>query len=657
MAELLKPDMPAVLARTNLARNLSGLMLPAFEAGSNAIHAINDRFGSKDALAEGKIVFRFRKTESDVLIVEIEDNGVGLDKRNYREFRTPFTGHKLRKNGKGFGRFIGFKVFEAIEYHSMSADGARQFHFDIYSNEELIEINRDADIPASGGSLVRYKKPREEYQALAKAVTEKQALNYLTSNFLTYLVSGQMPQAEVDFEGNVTDLRTHFANTFSHEESHDFEIVLDGEKRSFRLDVSRSPRNAPFKRHALLFFADNRLLGRGRNITDKLGRSFFVDSVGNEYVIIASVSGSYLDGNASTDRTRLLADEDQIKEIVDEASSLILETEDEQNLRIKIEQRKDVAELFSSQPLLRFGLSGLTIEEYVDKKPNNWNKERFVSDLAIQRFREERRWREYVAETVADPKLYEERKAKLFSKVSDTYRDALAEYVVHRKAVIEIADQLREFDSDGKIKPEEELHNLIFPRLKDSTSTDYYRHNLWLLDERLAFVSYASSDRTFHGGKRKRGDKVIDLKFFDEVFVAGTKGSETVMIIEFKKPGRDDYSIGRKGCDPIKQINDTVAKIRAEKRFVTEKGKTIDIPETTPITAYIIADLEPSLRKLADQYDFQDSWNKQAIYKYHEKFDIYVEVFGYEKLLKDAKQRNSPFFDVMLNEVGKTGSA
>jgi len=147
-----------------------------------------------------------------------------------------------------------------------------------------------------------------------------------------------------------------------------------------------------------------------------------------------------------------------------------------------------------------------------------------VSDLAIQRLREERRWNTYVQQTIANKELFAERKKHLLQRVSDAYRDALAEYIVHRKAVIEIADQLRGSNDSGAMNLEESFHQLMFPRLQDSVSMKYYQHNLWMLDERLAFFSYISSDRTLHGGRRQAGDKVADISFYDECYVASGEG-------------------------------------------------------------------------------------------------------------------------------------
>jgi len=200
--------------------------------------------------------------------------------------------------------------------------------------------------------------------------------------------------------------------------------------------------------------------------------------------------------------------------------------------------------------------------------------------------------------------------------------------------------------------PEDAIHDLIFPRYSDSTDTKYYRHNLWLLDERLSFVSYASSDRTLHGGRRQAGDKVIDIGFYDEVYVAGGEGTSAVMAVEFKRPGRDDYKVDTASRDPIKQIRETIQQIRERGSFITKQGATIEVPSSTQITAYIVADLEPTLREVAKYHDFQQSWDEKSLFHYHKGYKIYTEIFGYNKLLEDAKKRNAPFFDVLLKYIG-----
>jgi hypothetical protein len=621
--------------------------------------ALIDKFGDNKIASDGKLVFSFSiGTTPSEFSVTISDNGNGLDDTNYSAFLTPFTGHKLRRGGKGFGRFVVFKVFEEAIYFSKSKteDGkrieAKTFKFDIYSKEEITDVSGGVAPEFLTGCAVTYRQVKAPYHYQWEHISEQRLLDRLSSNFLTYLVEGRMPETSVIIGAKEFDLKSHFATVFKFEKSHIFTLQLRENSFEFRCDVSRVERGKPFARHALLFFADNRLLGPGRAIENKLGKTAFERSDGTEYVVIASISGEFLDKNANQPRTGLDASEDEIAEIVDRACEAILETESEQHELIKVNQRDEVVQLLTRHPLLRYGLSGTTVSEYVKSKPNNWRQENFVSDLAIQRLREERRWTTYVQKTIADKELFAERKKQLLRRVSDVYRDALAEYIVHRKAVIEIADQLRGADDSGAMSREDAFHQLMFPRQEDSVSTSYFQHNLWLLDERLSFISYISSDRTLHSGRRQQGDKVTDVAFYDECYVAGGKGNTSVVIVEFKRPGRDDYAFGKEGADPIKQIHDTVEYIRDRKSFVTTSKKTIEIPSSTPMTAIIVADLEPSLRALARRYDFNDTWDKLGLFKYHDDFDVYIEIIGFNKLISDAEKRNAAFFDILLNDLG-----
>lgn len=658
MAHLSKPDMPAVLERTYLANTFDAFLLPVYEAGSNSIHALLDRFGPDRISTDGKLKFEFSiGSNHREFLVTVSDNASGLDEKNYVAFYTPFTGHKLRKGGKGFGRFVAFKVFENVGYKSKSfgEDGktlGRNFKFDIYSDEEIIDLGGSDDIEFQTGCSVTYSVVKDYYKGQWGKLSEKSILDHLSSNFLTYLVDGRMPDTSVVVDGKERDLRKHFSSVFKLEKSYTFRMKIRDGEFDFKCDVSRVEKGKPFFKHALMFFADNRLVGAGRSIENKLGRSAFQRTDGSEYVVIASLSGSFLDAHANQSRTSLEATEEEVLEIVDTACKLILYAESDQHEKIKLDQRNEVVKLLSRHPLLRFGLSGTTISDYVRTKPNNWRQENFVSDLAIQRLREERRWTTYVNQTISDKKLFEERKEHMLRRVSDTYRNALAEYIVHRKAVIEVADRLSGEDDDGVMNKEDAFHQLMFPRMEDSVSANYFQHNLWLLDERLAFVSYISSDRTLHGGRRQTGDKVTDIAFYDECYVAGGQGNNAVVIVEFKRPGRDNYAFGKEGSDPIQQIHDTVEHIRRRKSFVTTSKKTIDVPDSTPITAIIVADLEPSLRSLASRYDFDETWDKKGLFKYHEKFDVFTEIFGFHKLISDAEKRNAAFFEILLSDIG-----
>src|SRR3546814_14206415 len=100
-------------------------------------------------------------------------------------------------------------------------------------------------------------------------------------------------------------------------------------------------------------------------------------------------------------------------------------------------------------------------------------------------------------------------------------------------------------------------------RRKDSDDLDYDDHNLWILDERLNFTSYVSSDKPI--GKSK-GDRT-DITVYNRrvAFRGENEASNPITIFEFKKPQRDNFADPSSKEDPIQQIVRYVNQIREGK--------------------------------------------------------------------------------------------
>ena len=70
----------------------------------------------------------------------------------------------------------------------------------------------------------------------------------------------------------------------------------------------------------------------------------------------------------------------------------------------------------------------------------------------------------------------------------------MSDYVAHRKIIIDLLSTgIRKINNE-KFSKEEFIHNLIFPMKCSSDDIDYESHNLWPIDERLAYSSYVASD-------------------------------------------------------------------------------------------------------------------------------------------------------------------
>jgi hypothetical protein len=123
-------NLPGRVRNVSLAPS-NGLM-PLFEAVSNSIHAIEE---CGRAPEDGRIKIEIKRSaphlpldqddkavQGDIDAFTITDNGVGFDEPNFRSFRTLDSEHKVNKGGRGVGRLLWLKAFEAVSIESVFKD-------------------------------------------------------------------------------------------------------------------------------------------------------------------------------------------------------------------------------------------------------------------------------------------------------------------------------------------------------------------------------------------------------------------------------------------------------------------------------------------------------------------------------------------------------
>lgn len=283
-------------------------------------------------------------------------------------------------------------------------------------------------------------------------------------------------------------------------------------------------------------------------------------------------------------------------------------------------------------------------------KPNNWTSEEFVSDLAVERFRASTDLTKAITKAASDPANYKEKIQELVDKLDANKKDALAEYVLHRKSVIELVEAARRYGGNGKRSPEDVIHELVFSKFTDNVDLEYFEHNLWLIDDALAFLPYVTSDRTMHGGGRKKGDKVTDIAFFDDSMVLGDEDGTTITIVEFKKPSCDDYAFGSSKSDPVLQVVETLEQAVDQGGLTKTDGSHFAFTGVVRRFAFVVADQTKTLVKVLRRHDFKNDWNPRIYFKYRDNEQIFIQAFGYDTLIENAKKRNQAFFSVLLGE-------
>lgn len=71
----------------------------------------------------------------------------------------------------------------------------------------------------------------------------------------------------------------------------------------------------------------------------------------------------------------------------------------------------------------------------------------------------------------------------------------------------------------------------------------------------------------------------------------------------------------------------------------------IRVPDATPFYAFILCTLTPQMEKLALGNDFTSTPDGQGYFHWHKHHKVYTEIISYDKMIRDARNRNQVLFD------------
>ena len=301
-------------------------------------------------------------------------------------------------------------------------------------------------------------------------------------------------------------------------------------------------------------------------------------------------------------------------------------------------------------------------KESVEKLPVGLSK----SELDLKLYEIESRWRLKVKAEgidIIDKKKdittleeYKELYDKFLTEFNDIGKSDLARYIVHRRSVIDLLDKLIELNQEEKFTNEDIVHSLFFPIRETGNTVTSEKQNLWLLDERLTFNSLLASDKLFKQVKELNSDSAdrMDLVIKKEdVFENATLFSEdkipfeSFTIVEFKKPARNDYQYGIVDKDPIRQVRKYIREIIDGN--IKKRGRKIEANTQTPFYCYVVADVTDSLKYIIQEEGFTPTPDGMGYFRFYDsnnyQYTAYIEVLPFDKVIKDAKQRNKILFD------------
>lgn len=644
---------------------------PIVEVLVNAIDAIDaiDKKGEK----HGEItiaVERSSQNEMDGSLPSVEgfkikDNGIGFNEANKVSFDTLYTDQKISVGGKGFGRFPCLKYFENLKVESIFEDNGK-FQRRIFSMGKVNDIIVDEKIEAVDTKntesiihLDKYKNgefPDKKLTTISRKLVEKLLPYFITEDY-------SCPQIKIVEKDNSNPiiLNDYVNNELS---SAIQEIKIDEDE----FPLGSNPSQYNFSVRAFKFYSPKSqkskisLVAHKREVTETPIHNYIPEFIeefydknekgdssnGKNYIIKAYVFGEYLNDNVAVERSGfnfhkenellLGVSQNEIEtKAADKAKQAVGDDVTERQEK-KVERVNSYIEKeapWHRGILEKIDLSSMPYKPSTEQIEEMLQKEKYTQEKTIKR---------EVSSLLGDSNIENLKKnaTEIVSKISGTSKSDLTHYIALRRSVLDILEKSLEVNLDGNYSSEGVVHDIIFPRHGDSENTPFEAHNLWIIDERLNFTSYVSSDNPLKGGNSERPDL---LAYDNRVLFRGdNEASNPVTIFEFKKPQRDDFVNPSSKEDPVQQIVRYVNSIK-EGGFKTPRGKKILVEDNTPFYGYVVCDLTKKVETwLATEKDFKPMPDALGWFKWHENINLYIEVISWDKILKDAGMRNAIFF-------------
>jgi hypothetical protein len=493
---------------------------------------------------------------------------------------------------------------------------------------------------------------------------------------LIYYLSDSLPTIRIfDTEDNTGEVVNDLFQRVSKERERDF--IVTGQ--NFKAYITKTIREGNRKNHYVYYCANSRVVGMPKNISKFNSLfSYPLNQNGQLYFLDVYVVSEYLNKNVFKVRNGFSIPNDKenklfeyselisFEEIEDELVK-ILEEEYEPHVReTKARSEEEITKYISEKaPRYRNIARNPELLKTIPPNLSDDKKEEFLYRISFnERKSIDRKLQDFIENKQVSEETIQSIKKEIQEKTAYDI-DSLADYMIRRKAIIELFEKFLEADSEGKYKLESDIHNLIFPMGFTNDEVNYENHNLWLLDERFLTYKFVASDKSITSISQKKSSKEPDLimlmdnpPMFDNPIGFADKSSgelNSMVIFEFKRPGETAHQ-KHKGdfrwefSELIEPYFDDFLYSSDKRNY---KGKQVIIRKETPKFGFIIVDvLPPPL----ETYNLDCGWQKTPFGTYYKMIsgkNMHIEVMTFSKLIDYAKGRHMPFFDKLFGNSNK----
>ncbi len=658
-------------------------LMPLFEAVQNSIHAIEE---AKLDPSKGKIVVDIIRdnqikilpdhlehrpgpeSQADIQGFKITDNGIGFNDRNMLSFETLDSDLKASIGGRGVGRLLWLKAFQSAEVDSVfvDTDGAKKKRSFVFTAENGVKNTASPKRPSHdwASTTVYLTGFNEKYREASRKTLAAIAC-HLFEHCLWYFVrDGGVPTILVRDDEDVLNLDEVY-DEHMHSSANKENIEIKGIE--FELTHIKL-KSTSFQNHLIGWCASNRLV-KEESITSKVkGLYGRLGNGDDQFIYACYVSSKYLDEKVRPERTDfsleknhnngLFSDSEISKAELLDAVLGYAEAYLAPYLESKLEAGLERVHQFiaKKKPSYRPILGRIPKDDlYI--KPDATDKEVDIflhthrSKIESQLLSDGHNIMNPL--DTEDLEDYEVRVKQYLKLADDIKKSDLADYVFHRKVILDILRVAIQRDEDGKYKREDLIHKLVMPMSKTSNSIEFERNNLWLIDERLTFHDFLASDKTLNSmpitdSTETKEPDIIALNVFDKPLLLSESKDPpfaSLVIVELKRPMRNDAKSGEKH-DPIEQSLGYLNRIRSGK-MNTASGRPIPNAQEVPGFCYVICDLTESIENRCKILGLTATSDHLGYFGYNPSLKAYIEVISYDQLFQNGLQRNRAFFDML----------
>lgn len=646
-------------------------LLPLFEAVSNALFAIDDR-SEVESNHRGCVEVSIQNlADMDSIQIVVKDNGIGLDDERFNAFCEVDTDFKSEKGGKGVGRLYWLDAFLRIsvtsQFNGEAGFKTRSFHF-ILSNSEQIQDASPHEISHSTadiGTVVRFTGLRHESYRKQFPKKKETFLRYFSAHFISDFLVGKGAEVYVDLDGELTrypdavsDLvvgSAYTGLTVEHEEFGSLNII------GYTCKAEASSGLDGF--HQLHLLAHGRTV-EPRKIDKLLGVSRVSREGEDDLVFHGCVSGGYLDQHVNEGRTAFNLKEEKVQELCRFCADFVKENFISDQIKaFEAARKKDYQDFVQRYPIYGFADDDTQLDRvpFAARSP-----EEFATGLVkYQIRRDEKRQKELerviglleqeneVTESFAETLVSATR------EIQESERLALAQHVVRRKLVLELLEKLitrirNRGDKQEDYHLESTLHSFIVPMRvngEDPSLIESTAHDLWIVDERLAFTrSFSSDQRLAQALTSSESDARPDLFVWNlahglglvdpgdkEAEVDVSEPLRKVMIVEFKRPGRKNYN---KVEDQVEQQITKYLRQMKGGEIETFNRQKVRIAKDCLFYVYVVADIIGDLEEQLAGWTTTANGEGRVRSLDNEFKGSTIEVIQWQDLVNDAWTRN-----------------